>query len=88
MRHRIVGMVKDRLRIDTAGGVDGPHIRQQGPEFVEGAEMGRRSAQDVDEGLLGVLPPVEGPEEHRALDFVPDRIGRDRLARQQILKLS
>ena len=53
-------MVKDRLRIDPAGGVDGPHIRQQGPEFVEGAEMGRRSAQDVDEGLLGILPPVKG----------------------------
>ena len=53
-------MVKDRLRIDPAGGVDGPHIRQQGPEFVEGAEMGGRSAQDVDEGLLGIQPPVKG----------------------------
>ena len=39
-RHRIVGMVKDRLRIDPAGGVDRSHIRQQRPEFVEGAEMG------------------------------------------------
>ena len=87
-RHRIVRMVKDRLRIDAAGSVNGSHIRQQGPEFVEGAEMGRRSAQNVDEGPLGVLPPVESAQENRAFDFGADRVGLHRLARQHILELS
>jgi hypothetical protein len=55
--------------------------------------MGGRSAQDVDEGLLGVLPPVKGAQENRALDFGADRIGTDRIVsgrsvRQQILKLT
>ena len=36
--------------------------------------MGRRPAQDVDEGLLGVLPPVERAKQHRALDFGVDRM--------------
>ena len=48
----------------------------------------RRSSQDVDEGLLRVLPPVEGPQQNSPLDFEADRIGPDRLTRQQILKLT
>ncbi len=50
--------------------------------------MGGRFTQDVDEGLLGILPPVERPQKYRALDFDADRIGPGRLARQQILKLT
>ena len=68
------GWWSDRLRIDPAGGVDRAHLRQQRPEFVERAEIGRRLAQDIDEGVLGVLPPVEGAEQHRALDFGFDGI--------------
>ena len=69
MPHGILGMMKDRFRIDAAGGVDGAHIRQQCPEFVERAEIGRGPAQDIDEGGLGVLSPVEGAEQNCALDL-------------------
>jgi len=57
-------------------------------EFVQRAEMGRRPAQDIDEGLLGVLPPVEGAEQNRALDFGFDGLAPAALMRQHILKLA
>ncbi len=81
-------MVQDRFRIDAAGGVDRAHIRQQRPEFVERAEIGRRPSQDIDEGLLGVLSPVERAKQHRALDLGIAGIDLDAATRDQILKLS
>jgi hypothetical protein len=88
MPHRIFGVVRDRLGIDAAGGVDGAHIRQQRPEFVERAEIGRGSPQDIDEGLLGILRAVEGAEQNRALDFGFNGLGAAALARKQSLELS
>jgi hypothetical protein len=88
MPHRIFGVVRDRLGIDAAGGVDGAHIRQQRPEFVERAEIGRCSSQDIDEGLLGILRPVEGAKQNRALDFGFNGIATGTPTRKQILKLS
>ncbi len=74
------------LRINAAGGVDRAHVRQQGAEFVQRAEILRRLAQDIDEGLLGFLPPVEGAEQNRALDFAVDGVAV--AMREQIFKLS
>jgi hypothetical protein len=87
MSHRVCGMVGDGLRIDPAGGVDRAHLRQQGAEFVQRAEMRRRPSQDVDKGLLGVLPPAEGAEQHRALDFGIDGNAGAAWAREVLLKL-
>ncbi len=87
MRNRIFGMVGDRLRID-AGGVDRAHVRQQGAEFVQRAEMLRRLSQDIDEGLLGVLLPVEGAEQNRALDRAVDDVALAAPTREQVLDLS
>ena len=69
MPHRIFGMMDDRLRIDAAGGVDRAHVREQRSEFVERGKIRRRPPQDIDEGLLGVLLPVERAEQNRALDL-------------------
>ena len=74
MPHRVVGVMQDRLRIDPAGGVDRAHLGQERAEFVQRAEMRRRAPQDIDEGLLGVLPPVQRAEQHRALDLGVDGI--------------
>ena len=41
-RHRIFGMMQDRLGIDPAGGVDRAHLGQQRPELVQRAEILRR----------------------------------------------
>ncbi len=49
--------------------------------------MGRRSAQDIDEGLLGFLPPIQRAEQNRALDFGLDGVIPDGLARQKLLEL-
>ncbi len=87
MPHRMGGVVCNRLRIDAAGGVDRPHIRQQRAEFIESAEMRGRCSQDFDEGLLGFLPSIKGAEQNRALDFGLDGIAAAGLARQQIFDL-
>jgi hypothetical protein len=87
MAHRIIGMVGDRFRIDPAGGIDGAHTGQQRSEFVERAEMRRRPAQDIDEGLLGFLPPVERAEQHRALDFGIDGVAVAAPMHQQLVEL-
>lgn len=49
--------------------------------------MSGRPAQDVDEGLLSILSPVEGAQESRTLDFGTDDVGLAWLARQHRLKL-
>ena len=49
--------------------------------------MFRRPAQDIDEGLLGVLLPVERAEQNRAFDFGFDGIGRARGPRQKLVEL-
>jgi len=87
MRHRILRVVDNRLGIDPAGGVDSAHIRQQGAEFVEGAEIRGRCSQDIDEGLLGILPPIEGPKQNRALDLGFEDLALDAMTREEILKL-
>src|SRR5258706_8072904 len=73
---RICRMMSYRLRIDAAGGANSAHIRQQRPEFVKCAEVFRRSPQDLDEGSLGVLPPVERTEQNRTLDFGINGVAR------------
>ena len=88
MAHRIQGMVEDRFRIDPASGIDRAHIGEQCPEFIERAEIGGLPSQDVDEGLLGILPTVEGAQQNRALDLDIDSAGLlDGLAREPIVKL-
>ena len=57
------------------------------PNSLSALKWVGRPAQDIDEGLLGVLPPVERAEQNRALDFGVDGVGPGRLARQQILEL-
>ncbi len=54
MRHRIVGMMQDRFRIDPAGRIDRAYLRQQCAEFVEGTEIRRCLAQYLDKGLLRI----------------------------------
>ena len=81
-------MMGDRFRIDAAGGIDRAHVRQQRPEFVERAEIRRRPPQDIDEGLLGVLSPVERAEQDRALDLGIDGAALNGVTRQFVLKLS
>jgi hypothetical protein len=49
--------------------------------------MGWRPAQDIDEGLLGVLPPVESAEQNRALDLGIDGIIAGAPMRQQVFQL-
>ncbi len=87
MSRRITGVVMDGFGINPAGGVDSAHIRQQVSELVEYAEVRRRPSQNRDEGLLGFLPPVEGAEQHRALDFNPDGVGFGGLARDEVVEL-
>ena len=88
MPDRILRDGEDRLRIDAAGGVDGAHIRQQRCEFVERAEICRHSPQHIDEGLLGLLAPVERAEQHRALDFSIDGVALAGVTREQFVQLS
>ncbi len=73
MSDRILRVMGDRFRIDAAGGVDRARIRQQRSEFVERGKIGRRPPQDVDEGLLGVLLPVQCTQQDCALDLGIDR---------------
>ena len=80
-------MVGDRLRIDAAGGVDRAHVREQRSEFVERGEIRRRPPQDIDEGLLGVLLPVERAEQNRALDLGIDGVAVGGVTRQQLVEL-
>ena len=49
--------------------------------------MGGRPAQDIDEGLLGILTPVERAEQNRALDFAIDGFALGGMTRQQIVQL-
>ena len=86
-RHRVSGVVQDRLGIDAAGGIDRAHMRQQRPEFVQRAEILGRPAQDIDEGELRLLSPIEGAKQYGALDFGCDGIARGRRHRQQIIEL-
>jgi hypothetical protein len=86
-RHRICRVVKDRLGIDAAGGVDRADLREQGPELVQRAEMRGRPAQDVDESLLGFPAPVEDAKQRRAFDFEFDAIAAARLPREQSFEL-
>ncbi len=86
--HRVVRMVEDRLGIDAAGGVDGALARQQRSEFVERAEIRGPPAQDLDEGQLRILRPVQRAEQGRALDLGLDRFVPTARTRQQILKLA
>ena len=88
MPDRVLGMMGDRLRIDAAGGLDRAHVRQQRPEFVERGKIRRCSPQDIDEGLLGVLLPVERAEQNRAFDLGVDGAALDGGTRQQIVQLS
>src|SRR5580700_275675 len=62
MRHRVIGMVEDRFRVDAAGGIDCADRGKQRSKFVECAEMGRRAAQNIDKGRLRVLPAVKRAE--------------------------
>ena len=87
MPDRIFGMMGDRLRIDAAGGVDRAHVRQQRSEFVERGKIRRRPPQDIDEGLLGVLLPVERAEQNRALDLGIDRGSVGGVTRQFVVEL-
>ena len=87
MSDRILRVMGDRFRIDAAGGVDRAHIRQQRSEFVERGKIGRRPPQDVDEGLLGVLLPVECAEQDRALDLGIDGVRPGGVTRQLVLEL-
>ena len=80
-------MMGDRLCVDAAGGANSAHIRQQRPEFIQCAEIFRRPPQDIDEGLLGILSPVERTEQNRTLDFGVNGIGPDGTLRQQFLEL-
>ncbi len=88
MPHRIVGMVEDRLGIDAAGGVDGAHAGQERSELVERAEIRGRPAQDIDEGRLRILPPVQRAKQGRALDFGFQRFVPAARTRQQIVQLT
>jgi len=81
-------MVRDSLRIDAAGGIDRAHIRQQGPEFVQRTEVRRRPPQNIDKGLLGVFPPIEGAEQDRALDLALDHTVACGVTGELLLKLS
>ena len=75
MPHRVVGVVENRFGIDAAGGVDGALTCQQRAEFVERTEIRRPPVQDIDKGLLGVLPPLQRAEQSRALDLGCDCLG-------------
>jgi hypothetical protein len=88
MRHRIIGMMQDRLGIDAAGGIDRALRREQRAKFVERAEMGRVPAQNIDERRLRVLAAIERAEQRRALDF--DRYVRldIGLANEQAIELA
>jgi len=57
--HRVVGMVQDGLGIDAAGGVDRALGGEKRSELVERAEIGRAPLQNIDEGELRLLPPVQ-----------------------------
>ena len=87
MAHRIIGVMGDRFRVDPAGGIDGAHIGQQRSEFVERAEMRRQPAQDIDEGLLRLLPPVERAEQRRAFDLGIDGLVVATPMHQQFIEL-
>ena len=87
-RHRISGMMQDRLGIDPAGGLDRAHLGQQRPEFVQCAEIFRGSPQDFDESPLRFSSTIQRSQQYGALNFGPDRISRSRLARQQIDELT
>jgi hypothetical protein len=75
------------IGIDPAGGVDRAHIRQQGAEFVEGAEIRGRSSQDIDEGGLGIRSPIERAKENRAFDLGLNGLVLEAVTRESILKL-
>ena len=87
MPDRIFGVMGDRLRIDAAGGLDRAHVRQQRSEFVERGKIRRRPPQDIDEGLLRVLVPVECAEQNRALDLGVDRGSPGGVTRQFVVEL-
>ncbi len=72
LRHRVLGMMQDRFRIDAAGGVDRALGGEPRSEFVERAEMGRMPAEKFDECRLRVGLSVERAKQRRALDF--DRV--------------
>jgi hypothetical protein len=52
-------MVQDGLGIDAAGGVDRALGGEKRSELVERAEIGRAPLQNIDEGELRLLPPVQ-----------------------------
>ena len=62
-------------------------VVEQRSEFVERAEIGRLPAQDVDEGLLGVLLPVERAEQNRALDLGIDGVSPGGMTRRSVVQL-
>ena len=83
----IVGVMGDRFRIDAAGGLDRAHVRQQRSELIERGKIRRRPPQDFDEGVLGVLLPVERTQQDRALDLGVDRGSPGGVTRQFVLEL-
>ena len=44
------------------------------PNSFSALKFSRRPAQDIDEGLLRFLPPVQRAQQHRALDLDRDAI--------------
>jgi hypothetical protein len=71
-RHRMVGVMEDRFRIDPAGSIDGAHGGEMRSKFVERAEIGWCPLQNVNERQLRLVPTVERTEQRGAFDF-----GRD-----------
>src|SRR5581483_9640135 len=69
MRHRLVGMVQDGLRIDAAGGVDRSLACKQRAELVERGEVRRVPLQDCDKGFSRLKSAIERAEQACALDF-------------------
>ena len=54
---------------------------------VERGKIRRRPPQDIDEGLLGVLVPVERAEQNRALDLGVDAGAVYDVTRQSVVEL-
>ena len=88
MSDRVIGVVEDRFRIDATGGIDRTLACKQRSELVERAEIGRHPAQDIDEGRLGVLAPVQRPEQGRAFDLGCDGLVGAARTHEQIVELT
>jgi hypothetical protein len=82
VRNRIVRMMQDRLRIDTARRGNGTRPRQQSPEFVQGAEMHWKRAQNGNERQPGIIEAANSAEQARAFDEEIDNVVIDGAARQ------